>query len=160
MLHAIFLEPGRSHTDLSHPKGDDDHLAKLLWDAEWYIFASNHTEKATWNFILYLDNMPPQQAHICDRYYAGKRLRNNLASPYFTDLVLLTFWLFWKLKYHLCGNHYSSRAWLGSHIFQWFNSTPKKTSCRMLWNVGRVMLIMLRERVIILMSKVSKQDAN
>ena len=70
-------------------------------------------------FCFHQDNAPPHRSHLVRQFFIDNDIELLMHAPYSPDLAPSDFWLFPNVKDPLRGKKFSSRAALGSAIYQW-----------------------------------------
>ena len=90
------------------------------------FYHNRRPKTGTRGLRLLHDNARPHKTKLVREKLESMRVVELDHPPYSPDLAPYEFWLFPKLKKHLSGRKFESRAHLGSAIFQYKKAIPRE----------------------------------
>ena len=90
------------------------------------LYHNRRARTGTRGLRLLHDNARPHKTKLVREKLDRMRVVELDHPPYSPDLAPCDFWLFPKLKKHLSGREFESRAHLGSPIFQCMKGIPRE----------------------------------
>ena len=124
-----FLYKSRSCIQIAVPKGKSVNIkfykGKVLHNLKKYSLNRRPATGLRGVRLLH-DNASSHKAATVREYLKEEKVVELPQPPFSPDLALCDFFLFPRLKKHLTGRKYQTRKNLGSAIFQWLNSIPRK----------------------------------
>ena len=129
VMYCIFFDSYGPVCQICVPKNTtitgSFYLNECLSEVEKF-YHNRRPRTGTRGLRLLHDNARPHKTKLVREKLESMRVVELDHPPYSPDLAPCDFWLFPKLKKHLSGRKFESRAHLGSAIFQYMKAIPRE----------------------------------
>lgn len=129
IMYAIFYSPQGVVASVPINQGKTVtgryYKSKILSKVEKY-YKKRRPASGKRHICLLHDNAPPHRAQVVAKFLDERKVKVLPHPPYSPDLSPCDFFLFQKLKKFLSGRRYRSRQAVGSAVYQFLKSVPKK----------------------------------